>query len=481
MEKMTRKDFLRASFGGMAALAAVGVAAPARHAHAASVSSSLFNVAMAASGGDGSETSPWTGWEAAVNDLDAACSIHFPKGIYAQAQTVKLKPGWRVYGDGKQQSIIHSSVGGDAFLSSFLLNGAKSGNLDISHLTLECIDPAANGGGGISDVYGSLIHLHDLRVTGFKYGIILDQSELVSVEHCELSAQTACIWLVSGNDYAGNEQVGFTNRITVAHCQLHNAASVGCMGIIDDGGYAHTFSNNLFNGCETHIHIAGTVGAVIAGSRFEGSSSTPIISTHVAFHHQDGSLSPGANVNLTIRDNVILPPKGKPSAYFFNGNPLTLLNNLAYGSPTFAGMANCHTVIALGNFNAYGAVFDATPKRLLALNSAPTDEMYLHTTNLKAAGLSIGGGANISKHLSGFRTWTPPSVGNGGATWVTLPLPGAVVGDTVAVGFSRPVPGGAVLSGAVTAPAVVTVTLFNLTGKVLNLGEGTLRADLWRH
>lgn len=484
MEKMTRKDFLRASFGGMAALAAVGVAGavqPAQATSPVSLVNTLFNVAEAALEGDGSEISPWSGWEMAVNELGDACSVYFPKGFYTQVQTLRLRQGWRVYGDGRRQSIIRAALAGDALLSSFPVNSSNTADVEITRLGLECLDPAASLGAGITDVCGSLLNIHDIRVAGFRYGIILDQSEQVTIENCELGGQTGCLWLVSGSDHTPGAQGGLTNRITVARCHINSEGLPGCYGIIDDGGYAHTFSSNNFNGCKSHIYIAGTVGAVIESSEFEGSSHTPIIATYLAFHHQDGSIADGPNINLTIRDNVIIPPEGKSSVAFNNTTPITLVNNLAYGSPAFTGMANCHTVIALGNYNADGAIFDTTPKRLLALNGAPADEMYLHTSNLQTSGMAIGGGATITRHLSGTRSWSPPVVGNGGATWVTLLVPGAVVGDTVAVGFSRPVPGGALLSGAVTATAVVTITLLNMTGKLLELGSGTLRADLWRH
>jgi hypothetical protein len=55
------------------------------------------------------------------------------------------------------------------------------------------------------------------------------------------------------------------------------------------------------------------------------------------------------------------------------------------------------------------------------------------------------------------------------------------VGDTVAVGFSQPIPGGALLTGAVTADHTVTATLFNKTQALLELPVGSLRADVWKH
>jgi len=66
-------------------------------------------------------------------------------------------------------------------------------------------------------------------------------------------------------------------------------------------------------------------------------------------------------------------------------------------------------------------------------------------------------------------------------TSATINVEGARVGDPVAVGFSQPVPAGALLVGAVTAPNVITFTLFNKTGRTLDLPRGMLRADVWKH
>jgi hypothetical protein len=102
-------------------------------------------------------------------------------------------------------------------------------------------------------------------------------------------------------------------------------------------------------------------------------------------------------------------------------------------------------------------------------------------TNYLAGSTKLGGGAAIKKHLSATATWDPAKVSDGAITSTTVNVAGAVVGDTVAVGFSQAVPAGALLSGAVTASDTVSVTLFNKTGSPLDLTSGTLRADVWQH
>jgi Pectate lyase superfamily protein len=103
--------------------------------------------------------------------------------------------------------------------------------------------------------------------------------------------------------------------------------------------------------------------------------------------------------------------------------------------------------------------------------------MGVHATRA----LSIGLGSEIVGHLSGTITWDPPKTADGAIASTTVRVTGAACGDTVAVGFSTAVPAGALLAGAVTAADAVTVTLFNKTGKTLDLSPGTLRADVWKH
>jgi len=94
---------------------------------------------------------------------------------------------------------------------------------------------------------------------------------------------------------------------------------------------------------------------------------------------------------------------------------------------------------------------------------------------------SVGGGASVTMHLSGTATWNPANVAGGGYTSTTLTVTGAAVGNTVTVGFSIAVPAGCLLIGAVTSANTVTVTLLNMTASAVDLGSGTLRADVWVH
>lgn len=90
----------------------------------------------------------------------------------------------------------------------------------------------------------------------------------------------------------------------------------------------------------------------------------------------------------------------------------------------------------------------------------------------------VNGVASALTLLTGTVVWDPDSVVDGAVTSTTLAVAGAAIGDPVVASFTVAVPAGALLVGAVTAEDTVTVTLFNKTGSALNLGSGTLRADV---
>lgn len=96
-------------------------------------------------------------------------------------------------------------------------------------------------------------------------------------------------------------------------------------------------------------------------------------------------------------------------------------------------------------------------------------------------GLMVGAGTIIRRWLSGTVVWDPPSIASGAAASTTVTVTGAALGDTVAVGISQAVPGGAIISGAVTAADMVTVTIMNLSGDAIDLANSTVRADVHKH
>ena len=91
-----------------------------------------------------------------------------------------------------------------------------------------------------------------------------------------------------------------------------------------------------------------------------------------------------------------------------------------------------------------------------------------------------GPATDITKHLSGTAPWDPPRLDPGAQTTTTVSVSGAVVGDTVSVGFSQDLRA-MQLTAYVSSGGTVTVVLRNGTDAAVDLAGGLLRADTWQH
>jgi hypothetical protein len=156
------------------------------------------------------------------------------------------------------------------------------------------------------------------------------------------------------------------------------------------------------------------------------------------------------------------------------------MSDLTGGAFKFSGEGGSSKLKALV-YQKSGAAYTGTPARgsLLELTVNGIDEGS--ATVFPRGSLAWNGGAPIVRHLSGTSTWIPGNVAHGAIAATSVAVAGASVGDTVAVGFSRAVPAGAILTGAVTAPGTVTITLLNQSGRAIRFASGTLRADCWVH
>jgi hypothetical protein len=215
---------------------------------------------------------------------------------------------------------------------------------------------------------------------------------------------------------------------------------------LDELGRPFALATNLWlQGTGTTVHFQDTNGL-----NFNGQSLRLNATNVNNFRIQvGGNIGPDANGvsdigSVTDRHNRI---------YANDFYPM----NMSVGSVTFGGTGS---LLTQDNANLF---WDNTTKELAT------------------AKLKIGGGTQITKHLSSTISWDPASIADGAATSTNVTVTGAIVGDTVAVGFSTAVPALSILSGQVTSANTVSVTLFNKTGSNLDLGSGTLRADVWQH
>jgi len=87
----------------------------------------------------------------------------------------------------------------------------------------------------------------------------------------------------------------------------------------------------------------------------------------------------------------------------------------------------------------------------------------------------------IITYLTATASWTPGTLANSARASFILQMPRTKVGDVVTCSLSTALTAGLLLQGTVTAPGVVTVTLFNFTGGSIAVAQGTIRVDVVQH
>lgn len=226
------------------------------------------------------------------------------------------------------------------------------------------------------------------------------------------------------------------------------------------------------------LGLAAFDDAFRAGVFIGGAFTDSVVRNNVIVDDQDtATIAHGVNGALTSASGVVVAD-----------NELRVASGVSVPPFTPTSTAGC-AVLLRQRMAAYTAPVYATVAGS-TIEDLATGDLYVQTATpagatwvkqFRGGQLTINGGTTIKKHLSATASWNPPSVADGATTSTTVTVTGAVAGDTVAVGFNVVVPAGALLVGAVTAANTVTVTLFNKTGSTLDLGSGTVRADVWQH
>ena len=186
---------------------------------------------------------------------------------YTSASAIAIDHYTIVEGNGLSSGITFSGTG-DGLTSTWPINSSTAANITIRDLYLYNTN-AGNTGGGIVDVGGTFFKVEGVKVQGFAYGLILDQTEIALIKGCEFVGQlTGGVWLVNGNDHTALASQNYTNRITIEDNQINE--STGVYNIIDDGGVTHSINNNNFNGGATAMRMAGIYGLTFMGNQSEG-------------------------------------------------------------------------------------------------------------------------------------------------------------------------------------------------------------------
>jgi hypothetical protein len=400
-------------------------------------------------------------------------TVFIPAGTYKVTGALTLYKNTVLKGAGKAASILLSNHTGDGINSTWPINSSTPVNIVVEHLQLKNTN-AANTGGGFVDVGGTYWSLRDCHIEGFKYGGILDQSELVEIDTSTFQFQLLCaVWLVNGDQHTVGASNLYTNRISIKRTQINNNATAGLYGIIDEGGYAHTFEALNFNGCDTHVYLAGVAPVLFVSCEWEGAATRNVLSEAVRYH---GGGAVGSSVGVIFQSNLFVPDAGATDSLNFNyGGPLNLVGNYWSGahSPKIAGVANIAHVVSLGNQYDAGALFTQS-----AYYQHVTMDWLVGGTG---SGLTIGTNTNgIKKYLYATATWDPASIANTASDNVSVSCPGAEVGDLCLAGFNSIAGSGWTIDAQCVTADNVLVRITNLTGGAVDLASGTVKVCVFK-
>jgi hypothetical protein len=420
--------------------------------------------------------------QAAIDAAGAAGgTVAFPPGIFS-TRTLTLHSRVHLVGAGIEATVLKLRAGTDGDLIRTHRFAALTGtgdiggiyNWSIRDLTLDG-NRARNAGGSGLCVYGYGYILRDLRV-----------------RHCA-GAGLYSEW--SKED----PTLGDSMEAQVVNLKVHDC---GAGGIVFLGPHDSQFINCVvYDGTTCGIHLRRGAGSSATGCQF--------VNCHVWGHHAYawkiesgfvtlvncmGEWAAAAQMHIDEGDVTVLGglffgnPKarhvgieiGSPGNVVYGTQVDVRLMDLCGGALKFTNEGGASKLKAL-IYQTTGLPYTGRPSRTSLLELVVNGIEGGSATVLPRGPLAWNGGAPIVKHLSGSASWEPSGVPHGSAVGTTVEVPGASPGDTVAVGFSHPIPVCALLVGAVNAPDTVAVTLLNQTGRSLHLSPGILRADCWVH
>lgn len=411
-------------------------------------------------------------------------TLYFPEGTYKVTAYLTLSPNTLVRGASRIASVITTAIAGggganahenlrngSVFVSLSPINSSTAVHINIEDIGIACTN-GANVGAGFYERGGTFVHLHHVRFSGFKYHAVLDQTELAEIELCDFeNPTTGCVWLVNSSDLNAGASTEFTNRISIGRCQFNTG--VAAYGIIDDGGNAHSFVDNNYNGCLHHIRAAGVTGLKISGGEFESAAEANIRfeSTSLA------GTGVGSCISVYIGGGAeIVPASGKNCIIAFSLANI-VLDSVYFGNTAvvkFNGTANTNAIYAFNCFNAGGgATFDGLATNHFETGSDGTS--FKVRTNLPINSVASAAGSAGLNMPHG----TAPTSPVDGDVWTTTSglfarVNGATVGPLIsgsAEAFYRPI---LTSSGYLTAADAAGTYGLGHGDKAAVSGTGTL-------
>jgi len=286
-------------------------------------------------------------------------TLYFPEGNYRVTSYLKVPANVVLRGAGQKITTLvgtHAGGGGptaaerlrngSVLYSEQPINRTNGVNLVIEHMHIFNSNPA-NQGAGFYQQSGAITVLRNCEIgQGFKYGVVLDQSEDVLIDNCVIAASIpggAGLWIVNGADLNPSASSGFSNIIAVRDSELN--VTEAAYGILDDGGYAHSFRGCNFVTGLNGIRACGVDGLEIDGCYFESQTDHNIVLTAATFA---GIRTSGCFT--TIVGGFISQASGKHAIESIGGGTLTVIGGCyPGGSATPLGGTSTLSNVAIIN------------------------------------------------------------------------------------------------------------------------------------
>jgi len=397
--------------------------------------------------GDGS-TDDTAAIQAAINYASSiGATLIFPTGVFKCLSTLIFKNNVSYQGAGLSASgligtVISYAGTSDAIQINNPINSSTSAYINIRNIYVFCTTKTS-GKAAIADVGSTYLNLENVRVYGNDYGVILDQSEVVSIRNCNIgvtTAGTAGLWLVNNAAHTIGASAFFTNRITVDGCQFDAGSTGQC--IADDGGVSHTFTNNNFNGGGTGIRCTNVQGLLISGNEFEAATNNSISFNTTTLASATGNYC----TTVTVNSNYFSSSTVNPVVIFQSSSVQKYIgcsNN--FNNANVAGAP--YSGVAAGVFDFYGVGnYQTGIGSQVVGNTVSPLTSYTPTFASSNADASIGNGtisgnyvrtgANITVTIN-FAVGSTTTKGTG-QWWFGLPFAcaGAIINVGSFIGFS---------------------------------------------
>jgi hypothetical protein len=280
--------------------------------------------------------------------------ISFPAKTALCASSITFKNRIDYIGQGcsvfEGGTTLHSTSTTDAFKITNPQNSSTAAFINFKGIHFYAFSLVGANSCTFYDLGSSLLTFKECAFRSNKVCLGLDQTELFDIENCYFgggSSSDSCgIWIINGADKTVGNSTYFTNRLGVHHCQFNNGAFG--VAIYDDGGVAHSFRDNNFNGWSSHIVAVGVNGVLIEGGEFELNAAQSIIFGVTKRGLAAGGKTNTARVSDTFHFNNVAQPAIATVAGAL-GSIRIEDNQFNLPSTVYTGMTTPDEVIAQGN------------------------------------------------------------------------------------------------------------------------------------